>query len=306
MISRLEALVAVHRSGGVGEAARSLYVSQPALTARLQRLEAEVGAPLLERRGRGVGLTAAGLEFVVHAERALVAVEAGRETVAALARGDLGRLSVGSAPAVGTYVPAVIQRYAGEHPGVRVQVRTGHSEDILTTVLAGEVDVGLVRELRHPDVETQLFYHDELVLVVPPDHPFADEGRVRVEQLGGEPLILFDRFSSYRELTQALVRSAGVVPREVLEVDNIEATKRMVMVGLGVAVLPVRAVVDEVMAGRLAAAAIVGAQLGSRQVVAIRRRGVEPTPAVAAFLGLLDQIAPHGHIGDVRASDLTG
>lgn len=129
---------------------------------------------------------------------------------------------------------------------------------------------------------------------------------MRVEQLGGEPLILFDRFSSYRELTQALVRSAGVVPREVLEVDNIEATKRMVMVGLGVAVLPVRAVVDEVMAGRLAAAAIVGAQLGSRQVVAIRRRGVEPTPAVAAFLGLLDQIAPHGHIGDVRASDLTG
>ena len=96
MISRLEALVAVHRSGGVGEAARSLYVSQPALTARLQRLEAEVGAPLLERRGRGVGLTAAGLEFVVHAERALVAVEAGREAVAALARGDLGRLSVGS------------------------------------------------------------------------------------------------------------------------------------------------------------------------------------------------------------------
>lgn len=103
----------------------------------------------------------------MHAERALVAVEAGREAVAALARGDLGRLSVGSAPAVGTYVlPAVIRRYAGEHPGVRVQVRTGHSEDILTTVLAGEVDVGLVRELRHPDVETQLFYHDELVLVI--------------------------------------------------------------------------------------------------------------------------------------------
>ena len=121
-------------------------------------------------------------------------------------------------------------------------MRTGRSEEVLELVLAGEAQIGLVRALRHPAIEVTPFYQEELVLACAPGHPFAADGTVRIEQLGGEALILFDRASSYHELTGALFRSAGVVPRGVMELDNIDAAKQMVRRGLGVALLPHTAV----------------------------------------------------------------
>jgi len=292
MHPQLEAFVEVVRRGSVTRAAEALHVTQPALTARLNALERSVGAPLLIRRRSGVLPTDAGRAFLPYAERALQAVAEGRLALAALARGEIGHVSVGASPAVSTYtLPTIIKRFTDRHPGVQVTVRTGHSEEMLELVKRDEVAVGLLRAFNDPDVEQFTLYEDELVLVVHPDHPVG--GRVRLADLRDEQFVMFDPASSYHELTSAIFLEAGIVPRGVMEVDNTDSVKKMVEQGLGVAFLPHVSVADEVRNGRLRIVKLRDRTPPRRPIVAVRRRDAgEPSGATAAFLALLKELRP--------------
>jgi DNA-binding transcriptional LysR family regulator len=296
LLSQIEGFVAVARLQKVGRAASELYITQPALTARIQRLEEELGVPVFLRTPTGMRLTDPGRAFLPYATRALDAVAEGRRVVAELARGGAGQLSVGAAPAVSTYVlPRALKRFAETSPNVRLTVRTGHSEEILDMVLGEEVEVGVVRALRHPGIQAVPLYEERLVLVSHAGHPFAGRGRIEVGRLSDEQLILFDRASSYHDLTAAFLRESGVLPRAVMELDNIEATKKMVQEGLGVALLPQSAVAAELDDGTLRAIQIVDAEPDRRQIVVIRRRDAgEPTGLVAAFMEIVSQAAGGG------------
>jgi DNA-binding transcriptional LysR family regulator len=195
---------------------------------------------------------------------------------------------------VSTYVlPAVLKRFAATHPRVAISVKTGHSEEVLEMVLGDQADLGLVRALRHPEIESTLLYEDRLVLVVEPGHPFSATGRIDMDALGREQLVLFDRTSSFYELTSALFREAGVVPVGVMELDNIEAAKKMVQEGFGVALLPLTAITAELEVGSLREIEVVDAEPVRRQIVAIRRRDRgAPAGAVASFLGVLGAMRP--------------
>jgi DNA-binding transcriptional LysR family regulator len=291
-LAQIEGFLEVARLGNVSHAATSLRITQPALTNRLQALEEELGQPLFVRTRRGVRLTEAGHAFRPYAEQAMGALGRGLAQVAEIGSGSGGELVISAAPAVSTYVlPHVLVRYATLHPGVRLVVRTGHSEEIAEMLIRDEVHVGLGRPVRDPALVSQPIYDDELVLVTLVDHPFAARESVTRAALGEAPLILFDRRSSYFELTTALVREAGVRPRGVMELDNIEAAKRMVGAGLGVALLPRTSVADDVAAGRLAASRIEGGGIGPRHIVALRRSDSgQPAPTLAAFLALLADV----------------
>ena len=291
LLAQVEAFLEVARLGNVSRAAEALYVTQPTLTARLKNLEAELGEQLFLRTGRGLKLTEAGRSFLPHAERALRSLREGQAAVTELQRGEAGPLVVGAVPSVSTYVlPRLLRRFLDLAPGVRLAVRTGHSEEVLAMVLAEDLHVGLVRALHHPEVESIPVYEDHLVLVVPPDHRFTGGVGIRLEDLDTEPLILFDRTSSYHELTNALFREAGMLPSTVMELDNIEAAKQMVAHGLGVALLPNIAITAEVAAGTLAEVRVVGRSPVRRQIVAIRRRDGAGTAAVAwRFLAMVGE-----------------
>ncbi|MGZ8562605.1 MAG: LysR family transcriptional regulator [Candidatus Limnocylindria bacterium] len=293
-LSQLQAFVEVARLGTISRAAEALFVSQPALTARLQGLERMLGSQLLARGRHGSRLTEAGRAFLPHAERALVAVQRGRDAVGEVASGSGGRLTIGAAPAVSTYVlPTMLHRFQADHPGVHLSVRSGHSEDVLEMVLREEVELGLMRPIQHAEVISSLLYEDELVLVVHHGHPFATSGPIQMERMATEHLILFDRTSSYHELTSAVFRQAGIAPRGYLEVDNIDAAKRMVEQRLGIALLPRTSIQTEVGTGRLFPVEITDMAPLKRQIVVARRRdAVEMSPAAAAFLRTLDELRP--------------
>jgi DNA-binding transcriptional LysR family regulator len=293
-LGQITAFVEVARQRSVSRAAEALFVTQPALTARIQRLERDLGATLFVRTPRGMRLSEAGDAFLPYAARALETLADGKRLVDSFERGGAGRLALGAAPAVSTYVlPALLKRFSVGHPRVAVSVKTGHSEEVLELVLGERVDVGLVRALRHPDVVSTPLYEDRLILVVEPGHPFARRGEVVLEEIGREQLILFDRTSSYHELTNALFRRAGVQPAGIMELDNIDAAKKMVQEGFGLALLPHTAVADELEAGSLRAVALADAEPVRREIVAVRRRDAgDPAGAVAAFLGVLEEMRP--------------
>ena len=289
LTAQVEAFLEIARQGNLSRAAEALHVSQPALTARLQALETELGQALFVRGRRGMTLTDAGRAFQPYAERAVIALDEGATLVRDLGAGGAGELVLGAAPAVSAYVlPGLLVRFTARHPRVRLVVRTGHTEEILQMALRREIDLGLVRELRHRDIESRPLYEDELVLVARVDHPFARRRRVAVDEVADTRLILFDRTSSYYELTNALFRSAGVRPDGVMELDNIDAAKQMVLQGLGIALLPSSAVAREVRGGRLVVIDLIGAAPIRRRITAIRRADLGAmTGPVAAFLEIL-------------------
>jgi DNA-binding transcriptional LysR family regulator len=286
LLSQVEAFLTISERRSVSAAAEVLYVTQPALTTRLKNLERELGVELFVRTPRGMRLTAEGRAFRPHAERALQSLAEGRELLRERREGRVGELLVGAAPAISTYVlPLVLRRFQESFPDVHLIVRTGHSEEVLEMVLREQVQIGLVRDLPHPAVSSVPLYEDEIVLVVDPGHRFAEQASIAVGELGGERLILFDRTSSYFVLTSAFFREAGVVPRGVMELDNVDATKKMVEHGLGIAFLPYTAVRGELAAGTLRELGIDGYEPVRRPIVALRRRdAVVPEDLVEGLL----------------------
>jgi DNA-binding transcriptional LysR family regulator len=293
-LEQLDAFVEVARRGSVSRAAEALYVTQPSLTARLKGLEQELDAKLFVRSQRGMRLSDAGRAFLPYAERTLDTVSSGRRLLAELARGESGQLALGAAPAVSTYVlPRILTRFRRTHPKVALAVRTGHSEEVLELVLSEQVQIGLGRALRHPQVEAIPLYEDELVLVVDPRHRLASEEEVDPDELSEVQLILFDRTSSYHRLTSEFFEEMGAVPRGVMELDNIDAAKKMVEQGLGVAFLPHTAVAAELERGSLHAVTLAEAPSAKRRIVILRRRNAgPPSGALQAFLNCLSDLRP--------------
>ncbi len=289
MIGQLEVFVAVARYGTVGRAAETLNLTQPAATWRLQALERDLGTRLFTRTARGMRLSESGRATLPYAERAVRATHEMRAAIAATARGAAGRLDIGCAPAIGVYMlPEALLRFRARQPDVTVAVRTGHSEEILGLVLAGDVRVGLVRNLRHADISSRLLAEDDLVLAAHPGHPFARRGSVTAAEVGEEGLILFDRTSSFYEMTQALFARAGILPRIAMEMDSVEGAKMMVAKGLGIAILPAMAISRELADCRLVRLPIEDAPAIRRQVYAIWRTDEPLTGISEEFLACFE------------------
>jgi DNA-binding transcriptional LysR family regulator len=173
---------------------------------------------------------------------------------------------------------------------VEVSVRTGRSEQVLAMLLSDEAQVGLVRAVYHQDIETKGLIEDELVLVANASHQLAGQHSVTVEQLGDHSFIFFDRNSSYYSLAQGLFRQHGVVPRTQMELDSMEASKKMVEEGLGIALLPRIAVERELISGDLREIEIAGMPDPTRQIALINRRSRPLGPVAQAFVDIVQEI----------------
>lgn len=288
---QIEAFVQVSAHNSFSRAAEVLQLTQPSITARIQSLEREVGEELFERGGRGVRLTDAGEAFLPYAERILQTLAEGRETIEEVRSVQLGSLHVASALTICTYVlPRILHKFRSEFGGVDVSIRTGRSEQVLSMVQSDEVQVGLVRSLSHPDVETIHLYEDEIALIVNPEHPFADRGSATIEEAAGEPIVLFDRGSSYFGLIQGFFRQAGVVPNVAMELDSLEATKRMVEEGLGIALVPLVTIERELESGTLAKVDITDAEPLKRPISLIYKRHRKRPRTVQAFIDTLSEM----------------
>lgn len=313
-LGQLEALVQVAAHRSFSKAAEVLFLTQPSVTARIQALEKELNEDLFERTGRAVRLTDAGMAFLPYAERVLKTVQEGRDALDALRHGEFGSLRIGSALTVSAYVlPKILKTFRARYPGVEVMIRTGRSEQVLEMLLNDEVQVGLVRYLTHREIETVHLYDDEVVLVTDPRHRFAEERSASIEDVGRQPLIFFDKGSSYYSLVHGFFREAGVVPRHAMQLDSMEATKKMVEEGLGIAILPRVSVERELKAGLLSEVAITGVPHIRRQIALIYRRNRRHARTVGAFIDVLQKmyrfdLSEHGRqlVAPRRAPSRTG
>lgn len=287
-IDQVETFLAVGTFGGFRRAAEALRVTQPAVSARIKALEQSLGVTLFERGQGALVLSGAGRALRPHAEQLLRAVALARQAVQELRPSSGGALQIAAALSICTYLlPDVLKRFRAAHPAVMITVHSGHSKEVLEMVLREEAEIGLARSLHHPSVETVSLRDDPLILVGHRAHLPTRAHRARLEEVVDRPLVFFDRGSSDWTLTHGLFRRAGLVPNVVLEVETIEAAKRMVERGLGLAFLPYIAVARELRRGTLVAIEIVDAEPLARSLDVIHSRHRTLNPEALAFLRTL-------------------
>ncbi len=276
--------MAVATYGSFAKAAASMFLTQPSVSARVQGLESALGRRLFERTGRGVRLTRAGGVFLPIAERLLKTVVEGRQALEAAQSSDGGLVTVAASLSVSTYLlPEIVKGFRDEHPAARVSIRSGHSRDVLRLVMDEEAEIGLARGLTHPAVHTVRLGHDEIILVAPPSHPFAHRRQVPLAEVAGQPLILFDKGSSDWVLITGFFRRGGLLPNVVLELEGIEAAKKMVEKGIGIAMLPQLAVRQELWTHTLVHVRISDARALARHVDLVYRREATLSEIARAF-----------------------
>ena len=290
---QLESFLEAAKVGSFRGAARTSFVSQPSLSARIKSLERELRTPLFHRLGRGVRLTEAGEAFRPFAERALEFLDKGREAVRETLDAQESTITIGSARTIGTYMlPPTLERFQRRYPHVSARIRTGRSTDVLAMIVDGVVDIGLSRGLVHPEVHSIYLYDEEIVLVTYPDHPFAEQAYARISEVARQPLILYDPSSTYFLLINQACREAGIVPQIETTLDSIEATKRMVALGLGISFLPRSAILSEVERGRLRPIGMADEHRVYLPTHVLVRRAQHYSVPTLAFLGLLEEL--HG------------
>ena len=273
-------------------AARSLGMTQAAVSQRIQALEQALKGSLFERQGGHVLLTEAGHRLYDYAQRILALHREAIEEITGKAAPLSGELILAASSVPGEHLlPDLLATFQEKHPHIQVRASVTDSQLVLEQVEQGHVHLGLVGGKKDsPHLEFRAFAKDELALLVGAKHPWAGRKRVTLAQMAGQPLIVREVGSGSRScLEQALTQAGKSLHdfRVTLELGSNEAIKEAVQRGIGAAVVSTRTVHKEVETGRLHALQITGLTLTREMFVTWDRRRVLPIPA-RLFLDLLE------------------
>jgi DNA-binding transcriptional LysR family regulator len=301
-IDEIEAFVSIARLGGFARAAETLHRSQPAISRRIEMLEAELRTPIFERVRGGVVLTEAGRSFLPYAEAVLASLKDGTEAIRGLARGERGAVSVALVGTLAsTKFATMLRQFGRRHPHVKLELRTANSEEVSDLVRRGEATLGL-RYFTDPDpgLASEVVMEEALVAICAPEHRLAGR-RVRDPvALEGERWVAFPPRPRRREpfataLEQRLA-AARVEPAEIVPIDSLTAQKRFVEAGFGIALVIESSVQEELRLGTLRVIDV-PALRGGVPVVLVRRQngylsGAAQTLVAVIRAGATERAAP--------------
>lgn len=235
--AELNALVVLAEELHFGRAAERLGIAQPQLSLVIRRIEQQSGVIAFTRRP-AVSLTPAGAALAAMAERVRSELAAGVEDARAVAAGRLGHVSLGfTGAALFTPIGQWLRAFQNDNPGIQLALREGASGPLLRQMEAGGLDVVITREAATaPGSTSHRLADDEILVVLPSDHPLATAPSLSLRELGEEPVIFFSRFGApnYFDRIMHACHAAGWYPRIIQEVDSWGATLALVRSGFGI------------------------------------------------------------------------
>jgi LysR family transcriptional regulator, low CO2-responsive transcriptional regulator len=287
-IRQLRALGAVHTTGSVTAAARSLNLTQPAVTLQLRNLEALAGLALIQRTGEGMRLTDAGREVMSLTARIEAALIDCEQTLDMIAGRSGGRVSIGAVSTAKYFVPFMIAAFSKRHPKIDIVLKVGNREDIRQALRGYDLDIAIMGQ-PPPDVpvERRLLGEHPHVIVATADHWLAKDSGLAIIDLTYETFIMRERGSGTRMLMEQFFQASDLVPKMGMEMDSNETIKQAVIAGLGVAFISLHTVASELADGRLVVLDVAGLPI-MRQWYAVRRSDktlLPPAQAMLEFLG---------------------
>ncbi|HMH01433.1 MAG TPA: LysR family transcriptional regulator [Terriglobales bacterium] len=295
---QLETFLEVARLSSFSRAAEKRFRTQPAISAQIRALEEEIGARILDRSGGKVSITAAGKLFQKYAEETLDARKAVLTAIAETERVPRGEIIVGANEGTCLHIlPEVFAQFKKQYPDVAVNIKSADYAKILDSVIDNSVDFGVVSmPVTDPRLTVVLIHRDELVIIVPPQHPLAKLKSATIADAARFPLVV-PKAGHTRDALEDLFYENKLKPRYAMELDSSELLKRFVAADVGVGFIARSNVQEDVRANVLVAIPMSDAQV-RRDLALVFRKDKALSRAALAFIDTtvkiktVDAVAP--------------
>ncbi len=299
---QLHTFLEIVRLKSFSKAARTVYRTQPAISAQVRQLEQDLHAELFERFGSRISLTTAGRIFAGYAEQMLDLRRRAQDAIAELETNPRGELVIAANEATCIYIlPQVFSLYRQQFPAVQLQVNRSYGTHVVEAVLDNSADFGFMQlPVEEKRVQVVNVYQDEIRLVAPAGHRLAGRSGVAAQDLTGDFLIMPQQGKTRTRLNAWLEPVEDEI-RISMELDSTEMMKRFVMAGLGLTFLAVSSFREEIAAGKL-----IGLKLEPEPVVRrlglVYRKDKALSKAALGFIQVvLDELA--GRMGGTERGD---
>lgn len=285
-VRRLQCLLAVVEGGSVTEAAARLGYTPSAISQQVLRLEHEVGQPLLERHARGMWPTDAGLTLAGHARKVLQQLSAAEADLEELAGARRGTVALGTFPTVGSsFLPLAVQEYRSRYPAIALTITSAREDELLRMLHEGAVALSLLWDYEWGRVDDEdlvltRLLEDPTVLLVGKDHRLARRRTVSMSTLAEEQWIIRAGGHPVVEVLERSALAAGFTPRISFQANDYQEAQAMVSVGLGVALAPRTATVNQHPDVRVVS---LGGTAPARRILVAHRPDRVRTPAALAL-----------------------
>ncbi|HTF99093.1 MAG TPA: selenium metabolism-associated LysR family transcriptional regulator [Nitrospirota bacterium] len=265
-LHQIEIFCTVIRLRSFSKAADMLYLTQPTVSSHIKNLEQELGVELIDRLGKHAVPTEAGEILHRYGLKLLALRDSAQQEIEAVSGKVAGRLTIGGSTIPGAYVlPSLIASFRNDHPSAAIQLVIDDTAKITQAVLNSELNIGIIgARVKDPHLETHVFLRDELVVAVSIKHRWSGRKAVSPHDLREEPFILREQGSGTRRIMEERLARAGVPLsglNAVAVMGSSDAVRQAVKAGLGISILSIRAIADDVRAGSLAALRVKGVVL---------------------------------------------
>lgn len=256
--NQLKAFYFAVKYGGYSAAAEALFITQPAVTKQIQQLETIYGIKFLNRFGKKMVLTDAGEVLFDFADKIFQMENQAEESLRDFQQRKSGRLRIHASESFGAYyLPFIINRFRKKYPNIHISVNIFPNQEVIENTIKLDNDLGFISySYEHKKLVIQDVLEDNLVLIVPPSHPFARMKLLDPQKLDGQPMIMHEKESATREIVDAFLRRNNLSVSIALELSNSEAIKRAVEEGAGFSLISEYVVREEVKRKKLKSIAL--------------------------------------------------
>ena len=288
---QLETFLAVAETRSFSRAAQKLHRTQPAVSQTIRKLESDIGEPLFDRSSRDANLTDAGRLLVDYAEKLLNLRSEAGSAISELRELHAGKLAIAANEFTSIYLLPVLEKFRHQSPMIKVAVQRSLSSQIAQEILNHKVEMGMLSFTPDvPGLRSIVVYKDELAFVVHPRHPLASAREVHIRQLGAESFIAHNVPSQYRAKVLEAFRRHKTPLNMQVELPTLEAIKRFVAMGNGVALVPGISVEGELKRGELVHVPVRELRF-ERKLRLIHRKNSTLSHAARAFLKIVEATA---------------
>ncbi|MCD1125152.1 LysR family transcriptional regulator [Jinshanibacter sp. LJY008] len=292
-IGRLRTFIVLTEYLNFSEAAEYLFCSQPTVSMQIRTLEEELGCVLFDRVGKKIHLNQQGEAFKPYAEKIINLWQESKDNAQQISSGEQGTLAFGASNFVGVYlIPSILNSFKTSYTKVKVNIQIRSSPTLLKQLENNDVEFLVLSDkikVNENHYQTNLFYQDELILVVPPGHPLAEKQNVQPYMIENYTLLWKPKHSATREFLEQMLKGHLISISNYMEISSLEAIKQGVIHSLGIAFISRFAVSQELKSGILKHVFISDLNI-KRGIMYVTRKDKILSPAAKRFISLLPMI----------------
>jgi len=283
-IRQLKVFREVARLQSFTRASKALYLTQPAVSMQIKQLEEAVGLKLFEKQGRQISLTDAGDEIRLLSDSVLQQIDETQDHLQQIASGDQGKLRLAVATTVASVATRLMARFNEQHPAMSLHFTVTNREGLIQLLQNNETDIVIMgKPPEELELETQELMANPLVIIAPPSHPLCDSDKpVSLNTLFQQDFILREPSSGTRQAIERFMNTHGRTLHSSIEMNSNDAITQSVAEGLGLGIVSVHTVTNELKQGRLKLIDATGFPL-HRSWYMVQRKGKRLSPLSERF-----------------------